>query len=105
MSYIITFSNQKGGVGKTTLTREIGVFLSQSGFRTLLIDTDPQANLSKGLTDASCRGTHFAFTVKNFEIQEIRDNLSLLHGSKELTQIERNLIGEVDAYVRLPNPA
>ncbi|MBN2433836.1 MAG: ParA family protein [Spirochaetes bacterium] len=44
----MTFSNQKGGVGKSTLTREIGVCLAKQGHFTLLADLDPQAKLPLG---------------------------------------------------------
>ncbi|MEX2388320.1 MAG: AAA family ATPase, partial [Phycisphaeraceae bacterium] len=43
---IIALMNQKGGVGKTTTTVNIGAALSTAGYRVLLIDLDPQAHLS-----------------------------------------------------------
>lgn len=49
MSKIITLSNHKGGVGKTTSTINIGAALNQQGKRVLLIDLDPQANLTQSL--------------------------------------------------------
>lgn len=43
---IITVANQKGGTGKTTTVRNLGEALAKSGHRVLLVDFDPQANLS-----------------------------------------------------------
>ncbi|MFB6364338.1 ParA family protein [Paenibacillus elgii] len=49
MGYVITFLNMKGGVGKTTLCKEIGYYLASRGDRVLLIDVDPQANLTQSI--------------------------------------------------------
>jgi chromosome partitioning protein len=46
MARIITVANQKGGVGKTTLTLNLGICLSRMGKRVCLLDCDPQANLT-----------------------------------------------------------
>ena len=49
MDYRIAVANEKGGVAKTTTTISIGAVLAEMGNKTLLIDLDPQANLSLSL--------------------------------------------------------
>ena len=48
MAHIISMANHKGGVGKTSSVQNIGAGLARAGQRVLLIDFDPQANLSDG---------------------------------------------------------
>src|SRR5919199_306288 len=45
----IAVANQKGGVGKTTITINLGAALAERGVRTLLVDLDPQGHLTEGL--------------------------------------------------------
>ena len=49
MSKVISIANQKGGVGKTTCSINLGGALAEIGYRVLCVDMDPQANLTVGL--------------------------------------------------------
>ncbi len=56
----IALSNQKGGVGKTTSTLHLGVGLARQGYKVLLVDLDPQGNLTTSLDmEGKYRGTSY----------------------------------------------
>jgi chromosome partitioning protein len=97
----VIFSNQKGGVGKTTLTRELGIYLSSLGHKMLLVDADPQGNLTKSLTEGNDGGLYDALTAEDLRPLLLEDNLSLFSGDFRLALLEKSLIGEIDAYSRL----
>jgi chromosome partitioning protein len=97
----IIFTNQKGGVGKTTLTRELGITLSIWGHSVLLIDADPQGNLTKSLMDPPETGLYEAFEGEAFQPVQLRSKLALLAGDSRLAALEKRYLGDVDAYGKL----
>jgi chromosome partitioning protein len=103
---IVIFTNQKGGVGKTTITRELGIALAARGYSVLVIDSDPQGNLTKSLLDPETDegpvpGLYEAFESGAINIRTVRPNLSLLAGDSRLAALEKRYLGEVDAYEKL----
>ncbi len=99
---VIAMCNQKGGVGKTTLSRELGGYLAENGERVLLIDADGQANLTKSFFDQEPPGGLYeAFMGQRICFTPVRENLYLLSGSIRLSLLEKQLIGEIDGYLRL----
>jgi chromosome partitioning protein len=100
--HVIIFSNQKGGVGKTTLTRELGIYLSSVGQRVLLVDCDPQGNLSKSLIDGQpAGGLYDALEGGELQLLDVGERLHLLAGDFRLSAWERRLVAELDGYVRV----
>jgi chromosome partitioning protein len=70
---VIAFANQKGGVAKTTTTLNLGVALAEQGHRVLLIDLDPQGNLtmSQGLNPDEIERSMFDVLVHRIPIDEV----------------------------------
>src|SRR2546421_12253437 len=73
MGRVISFANQKGGVAKTTTTLNLGVAFAEQGLRVLLVDLDPQGNLtmSQGLNPDSIERSMFDVLVHQLPIEEV----------------------------------
>src|SRR5436309_14235801 len=70
---VISFANQKGGVAKTTTTLNLGVDFAEQGLRVLLIDLDPQGNLSmsQGINPDTTERSMFDVLVHRLPIAEV----------------------------------
>jgi chromosome partitioning protein len=70
MGKIIAFSNQKGGVGKTTTCVNMAAYLAEKGYKCLVVDLDPQGNATTGLGFAKSE-------VKNSVYQVMIDDVPI----------------------------
>ncbi len=76
---VIVFANQKGGVAKTTTTLNLGVSLHEMGYRVLLVDLDPQGNLtmSQGLNPDVIEKSMFDVLVRRIPISEVIEHIEV----------------------------
>jgi chromosome partitioning protein len=73
LARVIAFANQKGGVAKTTTTLNLGVALGEVGHRVLLVDLDPQGNLtmSQGMNPDAIERSMFDVLVHRVPISDV----------------------------------
>jgi len=96
MSKVITLSNHKGGVGKTTSALNIGAGLNLLGKKVLLIDLDPQANLSQSLGMVNQEQTIYGALRGAYPLTPINimKGLDLVPSTLDLSGAEIELSGE-----------
>jgi chromosome partitioning protein len=100
---IIALCNQKGGVGKTTSTINLGAALAEVGRRVLLVDFDPQGALSVGLGVAPHQLDRTAYNLLMDDKVSVEDvvlktsipGMDLLPSNIDLSAAEVQLVGEV----------
>ncbi len=96
MSVVISLLNHKGGVGKTTSAINIGAGLVKHGKRVLLIDLDPQANLTLSLGIPRQKSTIYEAMRGESELEpfEVQENLEVVTSVLDLSGAEMELINE-----------
>ena len=99
MVKIIAFSNQKGGVGKTTTVLNVADYVARSGKKVLMIDIDPQGNLTSGYGIAKNRieNSLYDLMTGSAKFEEVvlptgYENLDILPCNMDLAGLEVELV-------------
>ena len=99
MGKIIAFSNQKGGVGKTTTCVNMSAYLASKGKKVLLVDMDPQGNATTGLgiAKSSLKGSVYDVLIEEEDVKTVIadtqiDNLDILPSNIDLAGAEVELV-------------
>jgi chromosome partitioning protein len=99
MGKIIAFTNQKGGVGKTTSCVNISAALAKKGFKVLILDLDPQGNASSGVAIEKRPAPKTIYNVIDGEIgieeaiiKTKYENLSIIPATVDLAGAEYDIV-------------
>ncbi len=99
MGKIIAFSNQKGGVGKTTTCVNMSAYLANKGYKCLVVDLDPQGNATSGLgfAKSDVKSSVYNVLIDDAPIEDVVlktqvDGLDILPSNIDLAGAEVELV-------------
>ncbi|MCP4006849.1 MAG: ParA family protein [bacterium] len=106
---ILAITNQKGGVGKTTTAINLSAALATKGFRTLLVDVDPQANSSMSFVNVhELEGSMYDVlanadvVLSDILLEAVKvPQLFIAPSSISLAKVEAKLLGDLDGHFKL----
>ena len=107
MTRVVAICSQKGGVGKTSLTQNLGSELARAGQRVLVVDFDPQSNLTSGwgLDPVDDRPTVYTAMLNPAQaaasVVHHRPNMDLLPANLDLSGAELQFLAAVDRNTKL----
>ena len=108
MAKIIAVTNQKGGVGKTTTTVNLGACVATLGKKVLLVDIDPQGNTTSGIGINKADVTYCVYDVlindvhpKDAIVDTAVENLKIMPATIQLAGAEIELVPTISREIRL----